>query len=125
MSERKFDERKFVSFSLRVGLAIVFLYAGISALLNPTSWIGFIPSWLRDIVSPKLFLPVHAVADILIGLWLMSGQKKIYASLLAGLSFFLIVIFNVGALDIIFRDVALLFSAIALIILHFNEVNEK
>lgn len=122
---RKFDEKKFVSFFLRLGLAIVFLYAGIGALLNPTSWVGFIPVWLKTIIPASIFLPLHAIMDVIIGLWLLTELKKFYAALSASLSLLAIVIFNLGALDIIFRDVALLFSAIALMILHLKEVGLK
>ena len=125
MTKKRVNEHKFVSFFLRMGLSIVFLYAGIGAFLNPTSWVGFIPIWLRDLISPEIFLPIHAIMDMITGLWLMSGWKKFYAALFTSSELFFIVIFNIGALDIIFRDVALLFSAISLIILHFKEVDLK
>ena len=125
MVKKKFDERKLASFFLRISLAVVFLYAGIGSLLNPLSWLGFIPVWLRNIIPPNIFLPIHAVLDIIIGLWLITGRKQFYASLIASLTLFSIVIFNIGVLDVIFRDIAILFSAVALMILHFKEMNLK
>jgi len=122
---KRFDEKKLVSFFLRSGLAVVFLYAGLGALLNPTSWVGFIPVWIRSIIPTSIFLPLHAIMDIIIGSWLLSGQKKFYAALFASLALSSIIIFNIGALDIIFRDVALLFSAIALMVLHLKEIKVK
>ncbi len=122
MANKKLDEKKLVSFCLRIGLATVFLYAGISALLNPMAWVGFIPMWIRGIIPGNIFLPIHAVLDIIIGLWLVVGKKLFYASAVAGLALLSIVIFNFGALDIIFRDIAILFSAVALMILHLREV---
>ena len=58
---------------LRVGLAFVFLYAGIAALGNPDAWSGSFPLWLTGVI-----------------------------------------VFNLGALDIVFRDVGLFFAALAL-----------
>ena len=55
MVKKKFDEKRLASFFLRIGLATVFLYAGISAFLNPIAWIGFIPLWLRNIISYSFF----------------------------------------------------------------------
>lgn len=121
MVKTKFNEKKLVSFFLRTGLAIVFLYAGIAALLNPAVWIGFIPIWVRNIIPGNIFLPMHAVLDIIIGMWMIAGKKLLYVSIIASLSLFSIIIFNTTALDIIFRDIALLFSAVALMILHLRE----
>ena len=85
MIKKKINEKKLVSFFLRIGLATVFLYAGIGAFLNPTAWVGFIPLWLGKMIPVNTFLSIHAVFDITIGLWLMTGKKTFYASLVAGL----------------------------------------
>ena len=122
MAKKKFDEKKLVSFFLRTGLATVFLYAGIAVLLNPLGWAGFIPVWASNIFPENVFLPLHAALDIIIGIWLISGKKLFYASAAASLALFSIVVFNIEALDIIFRDIAILFSALALMLLHLKEV---
>lgn len=122
MMKEKYGVKELNSFFLRVGLSVVFLYAGIAAFLDPTSWVGFIPPWLRLIISPSFFLPIHATLDIIVGFWLLSGWKQFYAALAASASLLAIVVFNIGALDIIFRDIAILFSAVALMVSHWNEV---
>jgi len=109
-----------VSFFLRSGLAIVFFYAATSAYLNPQDWIGFIPQFVRNIIDPTLFLHIHSAAEVILGLWLLSDKKTVYAASISALSIFTIIIFNPGALDIIFRDVAILFAAIALAILSYK-----
>lgn len=123
--KKEFNPINLVSFFLRIGLATVFLYAGISAFLNPTVWIGFIPSWVTDIFPGTILLFAHATFDVLLALWLLFGKKVFYASIAAGLMLLTIIIFNVGALDIVFRDIAILFAAVALAILHFKEVKKK
>ena len=125
MKKKKISKKQnkdiLISFLLRSGLAIVFFYAGISAFLNPTAWIGFVPMWIRNIVSENIFLPIHATLDVVIGIWLISGKKIFYASIVASLTILSILIFNIGALEILFRDVAILFMALALVALSYRK----
>tara|TARA_Y100000034_G_C6694965_1_gene306182 strand:+ start:173 stop:526 length:354 start_codon:yes stop_codon:yes gene_type:complete len=109
-----------VSLFLRFGLVISFLYAGVSIFLNPISWIGFVPAWLG---FPEFFLYFHAVLEILLAFWLISNKKIFYASIVSIIFLASIIIFNLGALDIIFRDITILFSAIALAFLSYKNDN--
>ena len=106
---------------LRLGLAFVFFYAAIAALLDPFSWVGFFPQWMRSLIPDNLLLPLHSASEIILALWLLSEWKTLYASLAGTLAIFAIVVFNIGALDIIFRDVGLFFAALALVILSKQE----
>lgn len=106
-----------ISFFLRLGLAIPFLYAAIAATLDPNSWIGFFPSWLQNIFPGGLLLGLFSLYELALSLWLISGKKTYYASALASLTLLAITITNLGALDIVFRDIGLLLAAIALTIL--------
>ena len=114
------DREILASFSLRTGLAIVFFYAASSAFLNPTSWQGFIPQFISDVISPGIFLNIHSAAEIILGIWLLSNKKTFYAAAISALFMLAIVVFNVGALDILFRDIAIFFAAIALAVLSYN-----
>lgn len=105
------------SFFLRVGLAVVFLYAAVASFLEPTSWIGFLPQWLRNIADPNALLWLFSAYEVILALWLLSGKKTYYAAILSGLTLLAIIVFNMGALDIVFRDVAILFMAVALAVL--------
>lgn len=96
---------------LRIGLAGVFLYAGVNSLLNPTSWIGFVP----QIPFRELALMAHGVFEILLALILLSGLWKRLASILAFLSLAGILIFY-GVDDVSFRDFGLLAAAYALML---------
>ena len=51
----------------------------------------------------------------------LSGKKIFYASFLAGGILLSIIIFNLGSLDIVFRDAAIFFSAAAAAVLHYKE----
>ena len=104
-------------FFLRLGLAAVFLYAAIAAYLNPSSWIGFFPEVIRGLLPEGVLLMLWGIGQVVLALWLLSGWKTGISALLASLSLLGIIVTNLGALDIIFRDVAIFFAAVALTLL--------
>ena len=121
MSKKKLDKNVLVSFFLRSGLAIVFLYAGIASLISPENWIGYIPQFIQNNFSASVLLILFSVYEISIGLWLLSNKKIFYASILSSKIMFLIIIFNFSVFDVVFRDIAILLMAISLVILSKGE----
>lgn len=116
-------ERYWACLFTRFGIGFAFLYAAISGFLNPNAWIGFLPNFLTFIASKELLLPIFGVYEILLALWLFANKQIYYAAIVSAATMFGIIVFNLGSLDIIFRDVAIFFSAIALIILTKNDIN--
>ncbi|MDO8516257.1 MAG: DoxX family membrane protein [bacterium] len=112
-----------VSLLLRIGLASVFLYAGIAAFIEPDSWIGYLPMFLRKMFPAELLLMGFSTVEILLSLWLLSGKKILYAAAFSSCMLLGIIVANFGAMDIIFRDFAILFSALALVVLSYNDEN--
>jgi hypothetical protein len=110
-----------VSLLLRSGLAVVFLYAAIASFIEPDAWIGYLPIVLRRIFPASLLLNGFSVLEILLSLWLLSGKKTVYAAGFSALMLLGIILANFGAMDIVFRDFAILFSAFALIALSYNQ----
>lgn len=110
-----------VSLFLRWGLALVFLYASISAFINPSAWVIFIPKFVTGIIPELIFLKIHSLVEIFLALWLLSNKKIFYASVISSLALLGIIIFNLTQLDIVFRDIAILFMAIALTILSYKK----
>jgi len=110
-----------VSFLLRAGLATVFLYAAVSAFLNPQSWVGYFPAFITTLFSPNALLIAFSVYEIVLALWLMSGIRPMYAAITAAATLVAIIIGNLTLMDIVFRDVAIFFAALALAALHWNE----
>ncbi len=106
-------------FALRVGLAGVFLYAGVNSLLNPTSWIGFVP----QIPFREFALMAHAIFEILLAIILAIGLWKRLAAILAFLSLAGIITFY-GIDDVSFRDFGLLVAAYALMLDIKNKSNK-
>ena len=104
---------------LRLGLAFSFFYVASASFQNPTSWIGFFPQFLRDLAPAETLLTGFSIYEIILGLWLLAGKKLVYSSWLAAATLFGIVVFNWGAMEIVFRDVSLGLAALALAALHY------
>lgn len=105
---------RLASLILRLGLAVVFLYPAIAAFIDPNSWIGFLPIFLRRIIPEKTLLLLFSLYEIVLASWLLSGKKVFYAAVISAMTLFAIIITNIGVMDIIFRDVAILAAALAL-----------
>lgn len=115
------EKTNLISFFLRLALSIPFLYAAIAAFLTPESWIGFLPSWVGIIMPVEIALGAFSIYQIVLSLWLLSGKWLKYSSLLASLTLLGITVFNVGVLDIVFRDVGLLLAAVSLTLLAYEK----
>ena len=112
---------------LRLGFGIMYLYSGFDLFYNPQHWYGFVPHWFSKIVTQVIpietYLRAQGVGELMLGLLFLApvfgpwGLRA--ASALAATEMFLIDIFS-GIDPITFRDIGLLGSAIALLILSFN-----
>lgn len=102
---------------LRVAIAFVFLYAAIAAFIDPSSWIGFVPEWMRSLIPENLFLLTFNSYQIILALWLLSGKRIFWAAIIATLNLAAIVILNLGSFDLVFRDVGLALAAGALAVM--------
>ncbi|HSX33285.1 MAG TPA: hypothetical protein VLF91_03040 [Candidatus Saccharimonadales bacterium] len=111
------DKIRYASLVLRVGLAFVFLYAAISALLHPLVWIGYVPNMVAKVVDPKAVLNLMSVIQIGVAAWLIFGKAVRYAGALAVLLLGGIILGNLNNLVITFRDIGLLLAAIAVVLL--------
>ncbi len=107
------------SLLIRIGLAVVYLYAGIDAFRQPDLWIGFLPDFLLDLspFSAKITLDLLSLAQIILAIWLLSGVYIKFAAV-ASAGFLLgIILSDPSAFIITFRDVPLVFASVALIFL--------
>jgi hypothetical protein len=105
---------KKAEWSLRIGLAFSFIYAAIDALKNPADWVSFIPAEYTFFLNAYQALIILNWAQIILALWLLSGKRLAGASLVSILFFAGLLFFNWAGLDVLFRDVSLLFASIAL-----------
>ena len=86
MKRKNYDSKPLVSFILRTGLAVVFLYAGIAAFVSPNEWIGFIPSFIGNFITKAYLLTIFSAYEIILALWLLSGKKQFIASVFSSIT---------------------------------------
>jgi uncharacterized membrane protein YphA (DoxX/SURF4 family) len=99
---------------LRAGLALMFLYAAISGLTNPNSWVGYLPHLITDHTDAHTVMPFFSMYELVLATWLLSGLYVRYAALLVAVTLAGIVLSNMSLFAITFRDMALMFAALAL-----------
>jgi len=102
---------------LRIGLAVVFLYAAISSFANPEDWIGFLPSIITASLPAETVLKLFSIGEIALAAWLLIGIYARWAALAAAAMLAGIVISNPTLFAISFRDAGLFFAALALFFL--------
>jgi len=111
------NKKEIASVILRLGVSFVFLTFGIWQLINPTSWIGYVPGYVYGLgISVSLVVILNGILDLLIGVSLVSGIYLRFFSVLGILRLFLI-IFSLGWNDVAVRDIGL---AVALIAIYLN-----
>ncbi|MDO8482299.1 MAG: DoxX family membrane protein [bacterium] len=104
---------------LRVGVAFTFIYAAVAGFIDPESWIGWFPESAQNMLPAETLLLIWGIIEITLGLWILSGKNIFWPSLVASLSLAGLILTNLGAMDIIFRDITILAATIALAIQNF------
>ena len=121
MKEKTLNKKEMLmSFLLRSGIAIVFIYAAFSSFLNPLNWIGFIPNFISLIIPKEIFLIIFSSYQVLLGFGLLLNYKTFVLSIVSSITIFFILFVNVLALDLLFRDIAILFMSLALAALSYR-----
>lgn len=101
--------------TLRIGAAFGLFYPPIAAVFDPLSWLGYFPQVIRALPIDSLTL-LHGfgVIEIVLAVWILSGWKIFIPALLATLMLVGIVLFNLGQIDIVFRDLSIAAMTLAL-----------
>ncbi len=107
-----------VDWLLRIGVAFSFLYPPLNALSDPNSWIGYFPPFLFGFVPDDVLLHGFGVIEVLLALWILSGWKVFWPSLIAAAMLVGIVLFNVPQMQVVFRDLSIAAMALALALRH-------
>jgi len=110
-------DTKFASWLLRIGVAFVFGYAGVAALLEPTIWSGYLPQFILTTVDPLLAIRLVAGYELVLAVWILSAWQTRYAGLLSAMTLAGITLANMQQLLITFRDIGLFFAALALAVM--------
>ena len=102
---------------LRVGLAFVFVYASMEVYIHPDNFLKYVPKLVISTIPINVFLPIFGISEIVLAIWLLSGWKGQYPSLLSVLMIIGIVVFNIEHFQVLFRNVAIGFGGLALVVL--------
>ena len=99
---------------VRVGIALVYLYFGISQLRNPSSFIGWLPTEAALIpLSSRTLIIMNGTFEIFLGSLLLLGLYTRISALLLGLHLAAITV-SVGFNDIGARDFGLTLATLSL-----------
>jgi uncharacterized membrane protein YphA (DoxX/SURF4 family) len=101
--------------AIRAGIAGVFLWFGISQLLDPAGWTSWVPLWMDALpIATETLVLIHGAFETLFGLALLVGfQTRIAAAGLALSLLFTTIHLAYGPTMI--RDLGLLIVTIALV----------
>ena len=109
-------------FILRLGIGFVFLWFGLNEILNPLSFISYIPTDIVGIFSLTDFnlVVLSGIFEIIFSLFLIFGIWIRWTAILLAFHLLLIIL-SVGFDAIGIRDLGLFFSLIAII---FNDKDD-
>ncbi len=117
-------KRDLAKWLLRVGLAFVFMYATVEIYIHPDNFLKYVPKFVLLFVPLDLFLHSFAVVEVALAVWLVSGWKGEYPALLSALMMVGIVVFNIEYFHILFRNVAIGFAGLALVVLELTNIKK-
>lgn len=118
-NEMNMKSHKVAFFILRAGVAFTFLYASISAVISPISWLSYFPDFMRYSFTDQFLLQLWGGTELVIGLWILSGWKIFVPSVFAAILLSGIFFFDYERMSIIFRNVSILATSIGLAIYSF------
>ncbi len=111
------QSKTIVSWILRASLAFSFAFPAINAIFDPDSWIGYFPSFLHGYADPLLMLHSFGALEIILALWVLSGWKVHIPAAVMALMLLAIVMFNLAQFQVLFRDLAIMGMALALMVM--------
>ena len=97
---------------LRISLALVFLYFGISQLISQDRWIGFIPDFVANIVNSEIMVVINGSLEVILGSLMLLGFFVRPVALILSLHLFIIAV-SIGFSPTGVRDFGLSMSTLA------------
>ena len=112
MSMNKFDA--YGPVILRLGVVLLFLWFGFSQIVDPMSWVSYLPDWTKSLhfaATQLVFL--NGLFEVTLGFLIAIGFFTRIASLLLALHLFVIA-YEIGYDPIGVRDFAIAMSTLSL-----------
>jgi uncharacterized membrane protein YphA (DoxX/SURF4 family) len=115
---------------LRIGIALVVLWFGINQLINPQSFLGYVPQWFSSHsaqlvhehplqllhslpLTPHILIMGNGILEVIFGIFLLLGLFTRISSLIVSLHLFIIAL-GLGYNDIMIRDLGLAIAAFSI-----------
>ena len=99
---------------LRIGLAIVYLYFGVSQLINPNGFVFWLPEWTEKFfLSQTTLIYLNGIFEVIFGSLLLLGLYTRLSSFLLGVHLAFITI-SIGFTQIGIRDLGLTLATFAI-----------
>lgn len=99
---------------VRLGVCGVVLWFGLNQLASPTSFVGYVPDWIRSLAAPEAFVRANGAFETAFGLLLLLGAFTRAAALLLALHLAMITA-TVGYNEIGARDFAITLAASSIV----------
>jgi len=110
---------------LRIALAFAFLYPAIDAFFDPTTWLGYFPTFVTSAFhliaiplkwSDVVLLHSFGLFEIVLAVWVLFGRRVRIPAIIMAIMLFAIVGFNLDPsnFSVLFRDISIAFAALAL-----------
>lgn len=115
------NKTRYAEVLLSIGVAFAPLYAAISGFAHPENWIGFFPAFMQGIAPDSVLLGIFGAIEIILAIWILSGWKTYVPSVIIFIVMMSIVLFNFTLMDIVFRDITIGLSALALASLSYRK----
>lgn len=109
------------SILISLGLIFVFSYAAVTMSLDPSAYFHYVPKFMQGLIAPTLFLHLFAFYEVALSIWLLSGKFRRYSALAAILTICGITVFNLESFNVTFRNVSIILSALALLVLDWRK----
>jgi len=103
---------------LRIGLGITFLLSGFLILKDEDKWMHMLPGWFsKYLPSARSFMIATAWFDLILGVWLLSGNLAGIAALVAAIHLFgVLTVSGKHEFHEVYRDIGLLFASVSLVV---------
>jgi uncharacterized membrane protein YphA (DoxX/SURF4 family) len=101
------------SLILRLGLAALYLWFGLSQVIQPTDWVSWLPVWTERLpVGPTVIVIANGAFETVFGLFLAVGFQTRFAAALLALHLYFIT-YEIGYNAVGVRDFAIATATLA------------
>lgn len=94
----------------RFAVSFIFISFGLWEIINPLSWISFVPDFLSRLSFVSTLITIHGIVLIVLGAWFLWGKKIRIAAVLSSLVMLDIIIgliISSGWSDLLIRDIGI------------------